>query len=78
MVDMPLNNHPTTVSKETLELKVSVVDYLSAFIVSFKQYCKIAASNLNKSPIPHCSSIHYTLFTTKCCQIGVIAKLSPL
>ena len=28
MVDMPLNNHPTTVSKETLELKVSVIDQM--------------------------------------------------
>lgn len=31
VVDMPLNNYPTTVSKETLELKVSVIDYLCDF-----------------------------------------------
>ncbi|KAL9321222.1 hypothetical protein ACSQ67_013061 [Phaseolus vulgaris] len=30
VVDMPLNNHPTTVSKETLKLKVSVIDPLEA------------------------------------------------
>jgi len=32
VVDMPLNNHPTTVSKETLKLKVSVIDPVFAFI----------------------------------------------
>lgn len=31
MVDMPLNNHPTTVSQETLQLKVSVIDQLCGF-----------------------------------------------
>jgi len=31
VVDMPLNNHPTTVSKETLKLKVSVIDPVCAF-----------------------------------------------
>ncbi|WVY95028.1 hypothetical protein V8G54_034116 [Vigna mungo] len=30
IVDMPLNNHPTTVSKETLKLKVSVIGPLEA------------------------------------------------
>jgi dihydroorotase-like cyclic amidohydrolase len=39
VVDMPLNNDPSTVSKETLELKVSVIDHLIAFIFSFKQSC---------------------------------------
>lgn len=31
VVDMPLNNYPTTVSKETLELKVSVIYRLGDF-----------------------------------------------
>jgi hypothetical protein len=40
---MPLNNHPTTMSKETLELKVSVIVHFNAFVFSFKQCCQIVA-----------------------------------
>jgi len=31
VVDMPLNNYPTTVSKEKLKLKVLVIDSVCAF-----------------------------------------------
>lgn len=35
VVDMPLNNHPTTVSKETLKLKVSLIEQLYTSIFFF-------------------------------------------